>query len=163
MQDNNSQRPNPDPAGNPYGGQAGIGPEQMPPHAPYWGAPPPETMPYHGYPYHPGYMPPPYPGYPPHQAAAQTPPPSPEQVALQATLNDMADKSGLGMLKGLFKMDDSEFWKGALVGAAAVLIMTNDGLRESLLNGASKTAEAVKSSFNGDGGSVEQPDAESDD
>lgn len=142
-----------------YAEQPGMNPEQMahmPPYGYYGAYAPPEPPPYYGYPYA-GYMPPPpppyppgygpHPGMPPHMQPPPTP--SPEQAELQSALNDMADKSGLGMLKGLFKMDDSEFWKGALVGAAAVLLLTNDSVRESLLSGATKTAEAMKSSLGG--------------
>ncbi|HBR99289.1 MAG TPA: hypothetical protein DD979_18215, partial [Gammaproteobacteria bacterium] len=33
------------------------------------------------------------------------------------------------------------FWKGALVGAAVVLLLNNNELRQTLLKGAAKTAE----------------------
>lgn len=168
------QGPIPEMGPDPYADYAGMNPEQMahmpPPYGhgyPWAHMPPPEAMPYYGYP-HPGYMPPPPyppgyghypPGMPPHMQPQQ--PPSAEQLGLQEAFNDMADKSGLGMLKGMFKMDDSEFWKGALVGAAAVMLLTNEGLRESLMSGASKTAEAMKSGFNGFG-NPEASDQEAD-
>jgi hypothetical protein len=64
-------------------------------------------------------------------------------------MGEMADKSGLGMLKGFLDFNDSEFWKGALVGAAVVLLVTNDELRSALIGGAARTAEAVKSGMAG--------------
>jgi hypothetical protein len=73
------------------------------------------------------------------------------QAGIAAALGDMADKSGLGMFKELFNWEDSEFWKGALVGVAVVLLMTNEHLRNTLIGGAAKTAEAVKSGFAGVG------------
>jgi len=68
---------------------------------------------------------------------------------LAAALGNMADQSGLGMFKNLFNFEDDEFWKGALVGAAAVLLLTNENLRSSLLGSAAKTAEALKSGLAG--------------
>lgn len=103
----------------------------------------------------PGYAAPPYPPPPPYgyyAAPGVQPPPPPggvDQAGLEAAFNEMADKNGFGMLKGMFNFSDGEFWKGALVGAAIVMIMTNDELRNSLINGAAKTAEAVKSGFSG--------------
>ncbi|MFO8004284.1 hypothetical protein [Thioalkalivibrio sp.] len=49
------------------------------------------------------------------------------------------------MLKDFLRFDDGEFWKGAMVGAAVVLLLTNEGLRDALIGGAARTAEAVKS------------------
>jgi hypothetical protein len=68
---------------------------------------------------------------------------------MAAALGALADQSGLGMFRNLLNFDDDEFWKGALVGAAAVLLLTNENLRNSLLGGAAKTAEAVKSGLAG--------------
>jgi len=87
------------------------------------------------------------------------PGPTPEQAQMEAMFNDMADKSGLGMLKGFFNTGDGDFWKGALVGAAVVMLLTNEGLRDSLIGGAAKTAEAVKSGF-GMGGEEETDDSD---
>jgi len=84
------------------------------------------------------------------------PPPAAAQFAaagapggLAAAMNDIADKSGLGMFKDFLNLDDGEFWKGALVGAAVVLLMTNEDLRNSMIGGVAKTAEAVKSGLAG--------------
>ena len=100
----------------------------------------------------PGFVPPPHYAHPAYYAAqpAQMLPqatPTADQTGLESALNDMADKSGLGMLKGLFNFQDGEFWKGALVGAAVVMLLTNEELRNSLISGAAKTADAVKSGF----------------
>ncbi|WP_078119693.1 hypothetical protein [Thiosocius teredinicola] len=126
-------------------------------HAPYH---PGWAMPYYGYPS--AYMPP-SPGMAgpmPYQLPPQMPgiDPSAAQAAnagsanadgFAAALGNMADSSGLGMLKNLFNLDDSDFWKGALVGAAAMLLISNEGLRDSLIGGVAKTAEAMKSGLGG--------------
>jgi hypothetical protein len=92
--------------------------------------------------------PPPVYGLPPQTpapaAAAGLPP-----DAFAGAMNELADKSGLGMFKNFLNLDDGEFWKGALVGAAVVLLMTNEDLRNSLIGGAAKTAEVVKSGLSG--------------
>lgn len=72
-------------------------------------------------------------------------------AGLAAALGSLAEDSGLGMFREFLNFDDSEFWKGALVGAAVTLLLTNEGLRESLIGGAMKTAEAVKAGFDGTG------------
>lgn len=133
-------------AGNPWAQYGG-----MPPH-PAWG------MPYYGYPPAAPYMQQ-APGFaaqmPPQPAAinpanAQAANPGPADAnGFAAALGNMADSSGLGMFKNLFNLDDGDFWKGALVGAAAMLLITNDGLRNSLIGGAAKTAEAVKAGLSG--------------
>jgi hypothetical protein len=91
----------------------------------------------------PGYAPPP----PSAAAGAAAMPPG-----FSAAMGEIADKNGLGMFKDFLNLDDGEFWKGALVGAAIVLLMTNEELRNSLIGGATKTAEAVKSGLAGFGG-----------
>jgi hypothetical protein len=108
--------------------------------------------------------PPPFGYYAPPPGAQQVPPPGVNQPAFEDMFNDLADKNGLGMLKGLFDFSDGDFWKGALVGAAIVMLMTNDELRNSLINGAAKTAEAVKSGFSGftEGGNDEMNETSSD-
>jgi hypothetical protein len=135
---------------------------------PPFGWHPPQDYPGYGayaYPgaYPPGYMGQPYAGIPPYGHYAGPPPgvnqagqgaaQNPEQLAasagLTAALGDIADKSGLSMFKDLFNWEDGEFWKGAMVGAAVVLLLTNENLRDSLFSGAAKTAEAVKSGLSG--------------
>ena len=56
------------------------------------------------------------------------------------------------MLKDFFSFDDGDFWKGALVGAAVVLLLTNENLREALAGGVAKTAAAAKAGFAAQGG-----------
>ena len=144
--------PVPPPGEHPHHANPYMGAHAGQPHASYGPAayaPPP---PYQQTPYQqPSYQPPPAYGYyapygvPPAQASAATS----GQAGLEAAFNDMADKNGLGMLKGLFSWDDGEFWKGALVGAAVVMLMTNEDMRNALINGAASTAKAVKSGFGG--------------
>ena len=124
--------------------------------------------PYAAYPYGYGYygMPPQAPvgmGY------ASPPPTTPGAAAaagagaggLGAAMGSIADQAGLGMFKDLFNLDDGEFWKGALVGAAVVLLLTNENLREALVGGAAKTAAAMKSGLAGFGGAESTADGDS--
>lgn len=85
-------------------------------------------------------------------------PPGAESAGLGAAMGNIADQAGLGMFKDFFKFDDGEFWKGAMVGAAVVLLLTNDSLRDALLGGAAKTAEAVKSGMENLAGSERESD-----
>ena len=71
--------------------------------------------------------------------------PDAEAQGFGAAMGNIADQAGLGMLKDFFSFGDGDFWKGALVGAAVVLLLTNENLREALADGAAKTAAAVKS------------------
>lgn len=87
-----------------------------------------------------------------------TPPPGhapagAEATGLGATMGGIADQAGLGMFKDFFSLGDGEFWKGAVVGAAVVMLLTNENLREALLGGASKAAEAVRSGMDNLAGS----------
>ncbi len=43
--------------------------------------------------------------------------------------------NGLSSLSKMLDLDDPDFWKGALLGAAAVLLLTNDSVRGSLFKG----------------------------
>jgi hypothetical protein len=52
--------------------------------------------------------------------------------------------NGLSSLTKLLDFDDKEFWKGALVGAAAVLLLTNESVQNVLFRGAVKGRDAVK-------------------
>lgn len=52
-----------------------------------------------------------------------------------------------GMLKNIISMigaDDKEFWKGAMIGAAATLLLTNDNVRGMLMQTLSGTGEMLK-------------------
>ncbi len=118
----------------PWGGSQGPGFAYGPPPGAY-GPPPPGWGPYP-------------PGYGPQQPFG----PDPAAAAgLSAAMNEIADQSGLGALKGFLNFNDGEFWKGAMVGAAIVLLMTNDELRNALLGSAAKTANAMKAGMAGFG------------
>ncbi len=135
-------------------------PPNYPPNWPPQGtpvAPPPPPPPYY-YPPHYGYPPQPMPGQGYGMEGAH-----PESVkgassGISQALGDIVDSSGLGALKGWLDLEDGEFWKGAIVGAAAVLLITNDSLRDSLLGGASKTAEAMKAGLAGLGPNGDEAD-----
>ena len=102
---------------------------------PGWGAPPP--------------------GYGPQYGMG----PDPAAAGFSAAMNEFADQSGLGALKGFLNFNDGEFWKGALVGAAIVLLMTNEDLRGALLGGAARTANAMKSGLAGFGQDAAEADS----
>lgn len=87
--------------------------------------------------------------YPPGFGAQQGMGPDPATAGMQAAMSEFADQSGLGALKGFLNFTDGEFWKGALVGAAIVLLMTNEDLRSALLGSAARTANAMKSGLGG--------------
>lgn len=107
-------------------------------------------------------------GYPPTgQGVPGTAPgvsgPSVDSQGFAAAIGNIADQAGLGMLKDLFRFDDGEFWKGAMVGAAVVLLLTNENLREALVGGAARTAEAVRSGIDNLSGNGGQPAPETGD
>ncbi|NBC14668.1 MAG: hypothetical protein GVY09_15300 [Gammaproteobacteria bacterium] len=53
--------------------------------------------------------------------------------------------SGLSSLTRLLSLEDSDFWKGALVGAAAVLLFTNDSVQDALFKTGARAKDAVQS------------------
>ena len=53
--------------------------------------------------------------------------------------------SGFSSLGKMVNLDDSEFWKGALIGAAAVLLLTNESVQKTLFKTGVKAKDAVKS------------------
>lgn len=123
----------------------------MPPHShAHLGAayyPPPPYAHYPPPPYHAGYAPPLYPphaaAYPPGATAA--PPPHAAAPGAKDWINDFSQ--GGNVLSGLGKMlnmDDSEFWKGALIGAGAVLLLTNESVQDMLFSTGAKAKDAVK-------------------
>lgn len=114
-----------------YGYGPGPGGGQAPHHA-YFGT---QVPPWAAYGPPPGFGPGPFAG--PGAAAPG--------AGFGAALGDMAEQNGMGMLKNFFSFGDDEFWKGAVVGAALVLLVTNEKLRDSLLEGAASAAEAVRS------------------
>lgn len=52
--------------------------------------------------------------------------------------------NGLSSLAKLLDFDDKDFWKGALVGAAAALLLTNDSVQRALFRGAVKGRDSVQ-------------------
>lgn len=109
---------------------------------------------YHYPPY--GHLPSPY--YPPYPGGPQGAPQVPLQGApahggqggapsMNHLINQVAsgDHSSLASLGQLVNFDDKEFWKGALVGAAAVLLLTNDSVQQALFRAGSKAKQAVTS------------------
>lgn len=166
MSDNESQYPNDNnPWPNPPGyGQPYYHPQQaqtsqpMPPPAGYY---PPPPLGYYG---HPGCMPPP-PGYHPYYAhpAYQHPQGMPHQHHGEqhhdAPESDALYQQAQGVVEGLmgeqsgaFKemlgkmgIDDKEFWKGAMIGAAAALILGNEDVRNNLMQMFSGATDMFKS------------------
>ncbi|WP_299020393.1 YtxH domain-containing protein [uncultured Photobacterium sp.] len=105
------------------------------------------AMPPHGYHPHAGYHHAPhgYPPMPPHHYYGM-PPHHPEHHESHPE-NDALFQQAQGMLEGMmgeqagiFKdlmhkmgVDDKEFWKGAMIGAAAALVLSNENVRNNLL------------------------------
>lgn len=95
---------------------------------------------------HPGMMPPHWQqhGMPPNQPQQQVPPTSgasseqennvfmdQAQAMLDGALGE--DANTFKEILGSFGMSDKEFWKGAMVGAAAALLLSNDNVRGKLV------------------------------
>jgi hypothetical protein len=53
--------------------------------------------------------------------------------------------SGLSSLTQMLNLDDKELWKGALIGAAAVLLLTNESVQNALFKTGVRARDAVKS------------------
>ncbi len=53
--------------------------------------------------------------------------------------------SGLSSLGKMLDLDDSEFWKGALIGAAAVLLLTNESVQNMIFKTGAKAKDAMTS------------------
>lgn len=129
----------------------------MPPHVhpayhPHTAAYAPYPPPYHpGYP-HPPYAPHPHPGV--YAASAPYPQGNPAAAPPQAGIGQWIQELSQGnpQLSGLSKMlnlEDSEFWKGALIGAGAVLLLTNETVQEMMFKNGTKAKDAVKSPGDG--------------
>jgi hypothetical protein len=68
------------------------------------------------------------------------------QAGMQQLFDELAQGgNGLNSLTRMLSLDDTEFWKGALVGAAAVLLLTNDQVQDALFKSGAKAKSAVKS------------------
>ncbi|WP_260260474.1 YtxH domain-containing protein [Vibrio intestinalis] len=100
---------------------------------------------------HPSMMPPPYwhqhpHMHPPTQAQPEEEQPDPLFEQAQAMLD-----GALGEEAGMFKellgslgMNDKEFWKGAMVGAAAALLLSNENVRGKLMGLVSGAGDMLK-------------------
>lgn len=98
---------------------------------------------------------PPYAGVPPWAwpaaPAVGAPPQAPagnsaaQEAAMAQFMQDLANGKTptLSGLAQLLNLDDKEFWKGALVGAAALLLLTNESVQRALFRGAVKGRDAV--------------------
>ncbi len=53
--------------------------------------------------------------------------------------------SGLSSLSQMLNLDDKELWKGALIGAAAVLLLTNESVQNALFKSGVRARDAMKS------------------
>lgn len=53
--------------------------------------------------------------------------------------------SGLSSLTQMLNLDDKELWKGALIGAAVVLLLTNESVQNALFKTGVRARDAVKS------------------
>jgi hypothetical protein len=109
--------------------------------------------PYGGY--YPGaYDPQPYPYHPQAPGYAHPPPQGPAHAGAGARhgagMADLMDEianggNGMSSLSKMVNLDDSEFWKGALVGAATVLLLTNKSVQGALFKAGAQASDAVKS------------------
>lgn len=136
----------------PHGTQQGGYPNPYPPPSGYgfdrapW--PPAADDPYRG---HAGYGPP-YPaaapGYAAHNGsgAGVGQGTGPYATAGFAALMDemLGEGNGLSSLSRMLNLDDKELWKGALVGAAAVLLLTNESVQNALMHGGARARDAVR-------------------
>ncbi|MGO0309720.1 hypothetical protein ACTL6P_24595 [Endozoicomonas acroporae] len=123
-------------------GYAGYGPYAA---APMGQMPYPPPHPYYGHPgyphshyHHPAMMPPPpyWPGYQPDRSPQSAPPPAhPLTEQAQAVVeNALGEDAGMFKeLLGTLGVNDREFWKGAMIGAAAALLLGNENVRGKLL------------------------------
>ncbi|MFW5816027.1 MAG: hypothetical protein ACOCVP_04140 [Wenzhouxiangella sp.] len=63
---------------------------------------------------------------------------------MEQIIEEMAAGSGLAGLGRLLDFEDTDFWKGALVGAAAVLLLTNETVQQSLFKSGVKARDVVE-------------------
>ncbi|WP_246201521.1 hypothetical protein [Budvicia diplopodorum] len=101
-----------------------------------------------------------WPPYPPMWNPMYGQPPMPQQPQAQQPMPQGFDWSGqaqgmvegmMGEQAGLFKniistigVDDKEFWKGAMIGAAAALILGNESVRNTLLQTFANAGDLLK-------------------
>ncbi len=160
MSDKEQKYPN---ENNPWPNHPGYGQphhpqgyHHMPPPAGYYPPPPPGYHP----PPPPGYYPPPpyyaHPAYQqehsaPHQHHGKAHYEEPENDALYQQAQGVVEGL-MGEQSGVFKdmlskmgIDDKEFWKGAMIGAAAALILGNENVRNNLMQMFSGAGDMFKS------------------
>lgn len=106
---------------------------------------------------HPSMMPPPNWQSHPHMHPSMHPPMPPQNEA-QEEANDALFEQAQAMLEGVmgedagmfkellgsFGMNDKEFWKGAMVGAAAALLLSNENVRGKLMGMVSGAGDMLK-------------------
>jgi gas vesicle protein len=102
---------------------------------------------------HPGIHPGMHPGMP--QGAPQSSPPQQDNHIENDPVFDQAQAmldNALGEDAGMFKeilgamgMNDKEFWKGAMIGAAAALLLSNEKVRGKFMGGLSSASDMIKS------------------
>jgi hypothetical protein len=69
-----------------------------------------------------------------------------QQAGMAEVLEELSNGgNGLASLGRMLNFEDSEFWKGALVGAAAVLLLTNETVQDTLFKAGAKAKDAVRS------------------
>lgn len=141
------------PDGNPAStGYNGYG------YPPYHPTPP---LHYPPYAYYPPYPSSPYAAQPMpsvSQAAHQPPPPGggdtyasghhgEQRTDINQLLNGVANGDGnsLAELRQMLNFDDRELWKGALIGAAAVLLLTNDTVQRRLFRAGNRAQQTLRS------------------
>ncbi len=136
-----------------HGHPQGIPPQHMAP-PPGYGFPPQHMAPPPGYGFPPAHMMHQFQGNPGHghppEATTQQEPNSTEKDPLLEQAQAMLE-SALGDEAGIFKellgtigMNDKEFWKGAIVGAAAALILSNENVRKGLMGAISGAGGMLK-------------------
>ncbi|WP_306591639.1 hypothetical protein [Geothrix sp. 21YS21S-4] len=115
---------------------------QLPPKG--WPPPaPPAPAPWQAGPWGPA----PWPPYPPPGYFPPPPPPMAAPAAPKGGLGALFGGDDGGLLKSLapwFDFSDKDFLKGALLGAAALYVLTNEGTEDKLIRGAAKAAGKVK-------------------
>ncbi|WP_298444962.1 hypothetical protein [uncultured Ferrimonas sp.] len=123
--------------------QPHMHPQMMPPG--YYGHPPQHPQhPPQGYYAQPAAMQAPAHGHHHHHEPQQADPMlAQSQAMLEGLMGDQA-----GLFKDLLHklgVDDKEFWKGAMIGAAAALVLSNDNIRGNLLSMLGNAGDLLKS------------------
>lgn len=146
--------------GSAHAAAPGMGPSgQAMPHPGYYLPPGPQPVPH--FPPHPAMMHPGYMGQPMGYAGAPGIPPGIAAAGMMAgapgapgygkgpdmaeVMEGIQNGDALSSLSKLLNFDDKDFWKGALVGAAAVLLLTNENVQGMLFKTGVKAKDAVQS------------------